>query len=132
MTSHRIERVQSLFRQEVAKILESEIKDPRMGMVTITRVKAATDLEIVTIYYTVLGDEEDCRETAKTLDRASGFVRGLLGDRIRMRRVPEIRVAFDSTVGELEKLGTLFGQIERERQDQIQPTEESPDENTDG
>ncbi len=115
MASHRVERVQSTIRQEVAIALERDIKDPRLGMITVSSVKVTSDLRMVKVYYTVLGDEEARSKTAEALLSASGFIRRLIGERVRMRYLPEIKFEFDDRVEEMRRLGQLFGKIDRER-----------------
>ena len=86
----RQERVAEAIRKEVSLILHDELKDPRLGFVTIMRVELSQDLRNATIFFSVLGREEDCKKTAEALDSACGFIRKLVAQRINLRFAPEI------------------------------------------
>ena len=86
----RIDRVTEAIRQEVSVIILNELKDPRLGFVTITRVEMAADLRFAKIYFSVLGQEEDYKKTKEALDSALGYIRKLIAERINLRYAPEI------------------------------------------
>lgn len=86
----RQERVEEAIRKEVSLILQSELKDPRLGFVTITSVEMSKDLRYAKIFYSVLGKEEDCKKTKAALNSALGFIRTLVAERIQLRFAPEI------------------------------------------
>jgi len=86
----RQERVTEAIRQEVSTILHRELKDPRAGFVTITRVELTPDLRSAKIFFSVLGGEEEYKRTKEALDSACGFVRKLVAERINLKFAPEI------------------------------------------
>ncbi len=103
----RPERVGEQIRMEIAWILQRDLKDPRLGLATCTRVQVTGDLKVAKIYVSVLAREEEQKETMKALEGASGYVRRLLGQRLGLRASPEVRFIFDPSVEygiELEKL----------------------------
>lgn len=103
----RPERVAERVRVEIAEILQSELKDPRVGLVTCTRVQVSGDLSMAKVYVSVLAEEAATRATMKVLERASGFVRRSLARRLGLRVTPEIRFVYDPSVEygiELERL----------------------------
>ncbi len=94
----RRERVAERVRQEVAGILRFDLADPRVARATVTRVEMSRDLGLARVYVSVLGGEEQQKETLSTLRRAGGRVRSLLGGRVRLRATPEVRFVFDPSV----------------------------------
>ncbi len=103
----RQERVAEQIRIEIAGILQRDLKDPRIGLATCTRVRVSGDLKVAKIYVSVLGAPEEQKRAMAALDGASGFVRRLLGQRLGLRVSPEVRFTFDPSVEygiQLEKL----------------------------
>jgi ribosome-binding factor A len=98
MGSKRVERVSCLLKREVAEMLTKEVKDPRIGMVTITGVKLSSDLRYAHIYYSVVGSEKEIRDSAIGLNRATKFIQRKLGRRIRLRYTPIIDFQFDHSL----------------------------------
>ncbi|MCK9604002.1 MAG: 30S ribosome-binding factor RbfA [Candidatus Omnitrophica bacterium] len=86
----RQDRVKEAIRREVSLILHDELKDPRLGFVTITDVELTPDLRYAKIFFSVLGKEEDYKKTQIALNSALGFIRKLLAERINLRFAPEI------------------------------------------
>jgi ribosome-binding factor A len=95
MAGHRIERVNERLKREVSQILMAEVQDPRVGVLTVTRVVAAPDLTLARIFVHVVGDEAERKETFVGLKAATPFIRTALGQRLPMRRVPELRFEAD-------------------------------------
>lgn len=85
-------------RADVAEILQSRLEDPRLGLVTCTRVQVTNDLRHAKLYVSVLGDEDRRRDAMRALRGATGYVRRLLSERIGLRASPEIRFVFDPSV----------------------------------
>jgi ribosome-binding factor A len=88
--STRHERITEAIRKEMSLIVHDELKDPRLGFVTITRVDLSPDFRSARIFYGVLGKEDDYRKTQEALESASGFIRRELAQRIKLRFAPEI------------------------------------------
>ena len=86
----RQDRVSETIRKEVSIILHDELKDPRLGFITITRVELTQDLRYAKVFFSVLGKEEDYKKTKEALDSALGFIRKLVAQRINLRLAPEI------------------------------------------
>jgi ribosome-binding factor A len=121
----RPDRVGEEIRQELAVLLSREVHDPGVGFVTITRVKVSPDLQLARAYYTTMGDERARRETARALDRATPFLRRHLGDRVRLRRVPELRFELDRGVEHQDRIERVLLDLEAERQARG-PIDEAP------
>jgi ribosome-binding factor A len=97
----RIRRVAEQIRGELSQILRDEVQDPRIGLVTITRIKLARDLGAATVFYSLLGEDPDA-DRAKELKHAmaavSGFCRRTLARRVQLRHVPELRFVLDDSI----------------------------------
>ena len=96
--SHRIERIAEQMREELSQILATEVRDPGVGLVTVSRVKVTADLSLARVYWTVLGEPSERRRRAKALNRAAPFVRHVLASRLTLRRVPEVEFQYDESV----------------------------------
>jgi ribosome-binding factor A len=97
----RTERVAQQVQQEIAMILQRDFKDPRVGWVTVSAVEVSKDLAYVTVFVTLLGqeDQEDkVQETIAILNNAKGFFRSELGKRMRLRIVPEVKFEYDNSL----------------------------------
>lgn len=117
--SRRMARVASLIKREVSQMLMSGIKDDRVGagMVSITDVDVSGDLQHAKIFVSIYGTDEARAETMEGLQAATGFVRSELGQRIRLRRTPEILFKEDRSVERGTRVLSLINQISRERED---------------
>ena len=117
MSSQRPGRVQEAIRQEVSKILQEEIRDPRLGFLTITGVELTKDLRYARIYFSVLGDDKAKKLALRGLNSAKGYIKGQLGDRIKLRYMPEIEFKIDDTLDRTQHIYDLFERIKKERKD---------------
>jgi len=86
----RQDKVSEALRQEISNIIQYELKDPRIGFVTVTQVEITHDLRYAKVFFSVLGKEEEHVKTQEALESALGFIRRLIAQRIRLRFVPEI------------------------------------------
>jgi ribosome-binding factor A len=89
--SHRAQKVADRIKVVVAQLLEGKIKDPRLGFVTITDTRVTGDLQHASIFYTVLGDEEQRESTATALESARGVIRSAVGKDLGVRVTPSIQ-----------------------------------------
>jgi ribosome-binding factor A len=86
----RADRVAEAIRQEASTIIHDELKDPRLGFVTITRCELSADLRNAKVFFSVLGNEDAHKKTQEALDSALGYIRKLISERINLRFSPEI------------------------------------------
>ncbi|MBW4471239.1 MAG: 30S ribosome-binding factor RbfA [Stenomitos rutilans HA7619-LM2] len=117
-TSRRVERVAELIKREVGQMLLSGIKDDRVGsgMVSVTDVQVAGDLQHAKIFVSIYGSSEAKAETMAGLKSATGFVRSELGQRIRLRRTPEVVFLEDSSLERGDKVLSLLNRLSQERE----------------
>lgn len=111
MPSTRQRRVQELLVQEISDIIRREIKDPRVGFVTITDAEITSDLRHARIFFSVLGKPEEREDTGKALTRAAGFIRSEFARRAQMRFVPDLRFEFDPSVEHGARISQLLAQV---------------------
>jgi ribosome-binding factor A len=125
--SRRVERVASLIRREVSELLIGGIKDERVsqGMVSVTTVEVAGDLQHCKIFVSVFGSEEDRSQAMEGLRSASTFVKGELGRRLKMRRTPEVVFVLDRGIERGTSVLGLLNRLEEERQGKGEPAEAS-------
>ena len=113
MASERLSRVAEAIKEEVAQILQQELKDPRIGFVTITAVTVTADLQHATIYFSLLETHGNMKETLAGLKSASGFIRKLLGERLRIRVTPEINFRADPSIAESIRICKLLDELNK-------------------
>ena len=125
----RIEKLQELIKQEMSKILLKEIKDPRIGFVTVTDVEMTGDLREAKIYISVMGGEEQVKSSLEGLNSALGFVRREIGQRIRLRFTPEISFALDTSLDYGDHIQKLLLQVEGDRDKNVDNAQRSGEQN---
>jgi len=112
----RTQRIADQIQRELAQLVQTGLKDPRIGMVTINDVRVSRDMGYADVYITVLTAEElnehseEIKVTLEVLNKAAGFLRNELGRAIQIRMVPHLRFYFDKTVGEGRRMSTLIDQ----------------------
>lgn len=118
-----MERVAERVRIELSTLLTRTVRDPAVSGITITHVSMTADLQLARVYYTVL-DGGDRRDTARGLRRAKTYLRRLIGQRLQLRQVPELRFMLDEHLDQQDRLAKIFAEIENERPSQEQEQEQ--------
>ena len=110
---YRPDRVGDQIRQELSDILSrGEVHDPGIGFITLTRVTVTGDLQLARVFYTSLGDQKARKETARALERATGFFRRQVGARLpHLRRVPELEFRFDESIANQDRIEQILRDI---------------------
>ena len=104
----RSRRIAEQIQRELSEIIRLEMKDPRVGMITITDVEVTPDYEHAKVFFTRLGDAADNESVAHALTHAGGFLRSELAQRIRMRTVPQLHFEYDISVERGVRLSRLI------------------------
>ncbi|MEP7118590.1 MAG: 30S ribosome-binding factor RbfA [Acidobacteriota bacterium] len=112
--THRIERIAEQLREEVSQILATDVADPGIGLVTVSRVKVSPDLSLARIYWTLIGDAAEKKKTTTALLRAAPFVRHVLATRMALRRVPEVAFHYDEGLAAHQRVEEILHQIHEE------------------
>ena len=124
----RPQRVGEQIQRELAMLIQRELKDPRVGMVTVSAVEVSRDLAYATVFVTFLGKDEpeEIESSLKALQHASGFLRSQLGRIIRMRLTPHLTFKYDESLVRGRELSSLIEEA-RERDKEIDHSDESED-----
>ena len=109
MASQRQQRVGRQVLQEISTIVESELRDPRLGLVTFTEVRMSPDLRNARVFFSCLGDDEHRKRVEEGLAHAAGMLRRELGRRLPLRFVPALRFEFDDSLQRAERINRLLG-----------------------
>jgi ribosome-binding factor A len=111
--SRRTERVSVLLHEEISRLLLEGLHDPRLGqLVTVTKVEISSDLRVATVLITVLGDDpDDTRDAMAGFMSASGFLRREIGQRLKLKRTPELRFSLDGSIKEGDHVLALLDSI---------------------
>ena len=110
MSHGRPQKVADLIQRELADLLRREVRDPHVGMVTLTSVDVSPDLSHAKVFFTLLNLEKK-DETARALQRAAGFLRSQLAHRIKLYTTPELRFAYDESVERGDRLSRLIDSV---------------------
>jgi ribosome-binding factor A len=119
-TDRRVSRVGALIQREISQMLVNDIKDDRVGagMVSVTDVQVSGDLQHAKIFVSIYGTEEARAETMDGLKAATGYVRRELGQRVRLRRTPEVMFVEDRSLERGDRVLSLLNQISSDRPNQ--------------
>ena len=115
MEGRRVGRIEEQIRMELSEIIEREIQDPRIGLVTVTAVKVSPDLRHARVFVSVLGDAEQRKKSMQGLNSAASFARRELSQRLHhLRRIPELTFAYDESIETGNRIEALLDQIKPE------------------
>ena len=114
MTTHRPERVADLIREILAELIREELRDPRVGFLTLTEVRVSADLKHARIFVSELGEREELAACVDALNRASSFLRKGLGRRARLKYVPQLVFAEDRSIEHGSRVESLLHEIHDE------------------
>jgi ribosome-binding factor A len=120
-------RVGDAIRQELTELIMRQVKDPGIGFITITHVNVTSDLQLARVYYTTLGDEKARAQTKRALERAKPFLRRQVGQRVQLRRVPELEFFFDESVERGDRIERIIQELHA--QESGAPVEQGRDTN---
>jgi len=124
---YRSDRVSEEILKEVSAILQKDMKDPRLGFVSVTRVETARDLRHANILVSVFGSEEEKSKSLVALKRGAGFIRGLLAKRMRLRFTPELDFKLDDSIERGARINKLLSDAlpkEENEEEQEEPHEQ--------
>jgi len=111
----RSDKVADLIRKEISEMLLRSTKDPRIGFVTVTRVKVSDDCRSARVYVSVVGSEEEQRRSLEGLGSAKGFLRKELGRRVSLRYTPDLIFQFDPSIEYAIHMEEVFHHLREER-----------------
>lgn len=113
--THRVERLNSLLRQEISDLLQRQVKDPRLGsFISITAVEISPDLSFAKVFISRLGTEAQKRETITVLTAAAGYIRRELADRLKTRKIPELSFRLDESIEKAARVLRIMDHLNEE------------------
>jgi ribosome-binding factor A len=112
LAGKRARRVGDLIQREVAEILLTKVRDPRVGNVTITGLRLSDDLKMARIYFSVIGDKDQVKRVHAGLDSCKGFLKKELGQRLSLRYIPQIKFEYDPSLERSNHMDKLFETLE--------------------
>ena len=110
----RMERVRELMKQEISKIILEDVKDPRVGFVTVTKVNVTNDLRSARVFVSLMGSEDQMAACWRGLNRSLGFIRREVGRRVRLRYTPELSLEIDDSMAYSAHIQELLLRVQRE------------------
>jgi ribosome-binding factor A len=108
----RTQRLGPLLKEEIARLLQREVKDVRIGTVTVTDVAVTPDLKQATVYVQIPGDDARKAEAIEGLSSAAGFIRSRVGRELRIRRAPELQFEIDRTQERAARIHELLAEVD--------------------
>ncbi|MGE5415325.1 MAG: 30S ribosome-binding factor RbfA [Acidobacteriota bacterium] len=111
MNKRRLEKMAEEIRREISGILLEQIKDPRLSLASVTRVEVSNDMGHARVYISVLGDETKKQEAMQALDKAKGFIRSEVSNRIRLRQSPDMTFILDLSIEHGIKISTMLEEM---------------------
>jgi ribosome-binding factor A len=117
----RLDRVNQLVREEISYLIQRELKDPRLGFVTVTEVAVAPDLRSAKVFVSVLGDDAQWKGSLAALQSARGFIRNWLAPRLRLRSVPDLTFLPDRSMAHAAHIQTVLERLREEEKPEGEP-----------
>lgn len=111
MATRRASRVGELLKREIAEILCRDIKDPKIGFVTVSFVDVTADLRAASVHVSVLGDEERRQESLRCLNAATGFIQRTLSTRVRLKHLPKLHFLLDTSIDYSMHIAQLLSEL---------------------
>lgn len=127
MARKRVARLNEQLKRELTQLLHFEVKDPRVGAVTVTDVEVSPDLYHAKVFFSLMGDEEEKRTAEEGLRAAAGFLRSELGRRMRIRRAPELHFRLDDTLAHALHIERLLQEARAGSPPEAEAEAEQPD-----
>ena len=111
----RTQRVAGQIQRELAQLIQQELRDPRVGLVTISAVEVSRDMSHAKVFITLMDPAQDVKATLKVLKKAAGYLRRALGRRIVLRIIPELHFVYDQSLVEGQRVSALLDAVAAER-----------------
>jgi ribosome-binding factor A len=117
MSVRRRRQVASILQEELSLIIQRELKDPRLGFASITRVDVSPDIRYARVFVSVFGSVDEQESTIEALNHARGYIRKLVGPRLTLRFIPNFSFVLDNSMEHAERIARLLNDV----QDDLQP-----------
>ena len=120
MSGYRKERLEKMIHMIIGDSLLKDIKDPRIGFVTVTEVELNKDKSLATVHVSIMGDDRTKQKTMTGLNSAKGFLQYAIGKNIQMRNTPRIRFIIDTSIEEASEMVNRLNNLEEERKERVE------------
>ena len=108
MPSYKRERLEKILEREISNIIFTEVKNEKLKFVTITNVNLTGDLSLATVFYTILGDTEEQKATEADLLDSKGFIKGILGKRLEVKKIPDLKFKYDESYEQGNRIDNIL------------------------
>lgn len=112
----RSDKVRTQLKREISRILQEDLKDPRIGFITVTRIELTGDLRYAKVYFSILGDDANKEVGVEGIQSAAGYIRKLIGERLKLKYVPELSFKLDNSIEYSINLEKTFERLRNERE----------------
>jgi len=123
MRDVRLKRLSEVVQRKASEVILYELKDPRMGFVTVTRVKLSGDLRHAVIYYSVVGSDGERSRTEHAIENARGYIQGQIASALKTRVTPMIRFEYDASVEGSVRVSQILSELAEEESDGPDPSD---------
>jgi ribosome-binding factor A len=130
MASKRVARLNEQLKRELSELIRTQVRDPRVGVVTVTAVEMASDLGSARVFVRIIGDEAEFKETLAGLEAAAPFLRGLLGRILHIRQIPELRFREDRSMEHARRIEQLLSEVDVPEEETVEVDAETPPESS--
>lgn len=110
----RSQRVQELLLEEISKLIQHGLKDPRIGFVTVTRIELSDNLKNAKVFVSIMGSEEEKEKSIEGLNSAKGYLRSSLGKNLYLKHIPELHFKLDEAADHVEKITKIISEWNHE------------------
>lgn len=118
MVKQRSQRLGELLKQDISDILLKEVKDPRIGFVSVTDVEVSGDLRHAKVFVSVLGNEKERNDSMQGLEKATGYIRKLIGERLNIHHTPEILFRYDKSIEHGAHISEILKKVKEDKGEQ--------------
>ena len=122
----RLQRLSEVVRQRASRVILYELKDPRLGFVTVTKVKLARDLTQCTVYWSIMGTAGEKSKTAHALDDALGYVQSAVAKEMGTRKTPRLYFKYDPSMENAQKVYDILAKLKKERGEPVGDADAAP------
>ncbi len=128
MANIRLSRVADVIQRELAMLIQREITDPRLGMVTVSDVEVSKDFQHAKVFVTVMGEQGSAEESVSVLNKAAKFLRKELASKIKLRVIPQLRFYFDASISQGSRISALIDEaLQKDAQNDSDTSSEQED-----
>jgi len=114
----RKDKVKSELKKEISSIIHNEVKDPRLGFITVIDTELSDDLKYLKVFYSVLGAKNDEELAQDIMERVEGFIKKLIAKRLKLRFVPEIKFIIDRSIAKAQHIEDILENIKHKEEDE--------------